>query len=85
VAIPAIAVYATVYRAIDGLLAGLPAIGQPVPLSPGHGLLAAGFVVTFLAIEWGVYRHSDRLYVALLNATEPPATTQTTTEVSDEH
>jgi NAD(P)H-quinone oxidoreductase subunit 5 len=86
VAIPAIAVYATVYRTIDGLLAGLPALGQPVPLSPGHALLTAAFVVTFLAIERGVYRHSDRLYVALLNATEPPATTQLTdTEAYDEY
>jgi len=73
--LPAIAVYAAVYRAIEGLLAGLPAVGEPLELTAVHGVVAAAFVLTYLAIEYGVYRRSQRLYVALLNATQPPTDT----------
>jgi NAD(P)H-quinone oxidoreductase subunit 5 len=75
VALPAIAVYAAVYRTIEGLLAGLPAVGQPAALTTGHGLVAVAFVAAYLAIESGVYQHSQRLYVALLNASTPPSDT----------
>jgi NAD(P)H-quinone oxidoreductase subunit 5 len=71
IALPAIAVYAAVYRLIEGLLAGLPAVGQPAELTAVHGLAAAAFVVAYLAVESGVYRRSHRLYVALVNATRP--------------
>jgi len=86
VALPAIAVYAVVYRAIEGRLAGLPGVGQPAELTAVHGLVAVGFVAAYLAIESGVYRHSQRLYVALVNATQPPAETLlTSTEDYNEH
>ncbi|PSP45279.1 oxidoreductase, partial [Halobacteriales archaeon QH_6_66_25] len=75
VALPALAVYAAVFRAIDGLLAGLPAVGQPAELTAIHGLVAAAFLVTYLAIGTGVYRRSTRLYVALLNTAQPAADT----------
>jgi len=86
VALPALAVYAGIYRLIEGALAGLPAVGQPVALTPVHGLVAAAFVVAYLAIESGVYRHSERLYVALLNASQPTSDTLlTTTEEYNEY
>ena len=75
VALPALAVYAAFYRAIEGLLAGLPAIGEPMALTPIHGLVAVAFVGAYLAVETGVYRHSERLYVALLNASQPASET----------
>jgi NAD(P)H-quinone oxidoreductase subunit 5 len=75
VALPALAVYAAVFRAIEGLLAGLPAVGQPAELTAIHGLVAAAFLVTYLAIGTGVYRRSTRLYVALLNTAQPSADT----------
>jgi len=85
VALPAIAVYAAVYRVVSGLLVGLPAVGQPVELTAVHGLLAIAFFVAYVAIE-GDYQHSRRLYVALLNASRPPAETLlTTTEEYNEH
>jgi NAD(P)H-quinone oxidoreductase subunit 5 len=81
VALPAIAVYAAVYRVIEGLLAGLPAVGGATELTAVHGLVAAAFVVAYLAIESGAYRRSQRLYVALVNATRPaPQTLLTSTE-----
>ena len=86
VALPAIAVYAAVYGVIEGLLAGLPAVGEPVALTPIHGLVAGAFVLAYLAVETGVYRHSQRLYVALLNASHPPSDTQlTSTEDYNEY
>jgi NAD(P)H-quinone oxidoreductase subunit 5 len=86
VALPAITVYAAVYRAVDGLLAGLPAVGHPAELTAVHGLLAAAFVAAYLAVESDVYRRSPRLYVALLNATRPPSDTLlTSTEDYNEH
>ena len=78
VALPVLAVYAGVYRAVEGALAGLPAVGQPAELTAGHALVAAAFVAAYLAVETGAYRRSRRLYVALLNATHPPSSTLTT-------
>ncbi|WP_436934177.1 proton-conducting transporter transmembrane domain-containing protein [Halovenus marina] len=78
VALPAIAVYAAVYRVIESLLVDLPAVGQPAELTAVHGLVAVVFVVLYLAIESRVYQRSQRLYVALLNATQPPSSTQLT-------
>ncbi len=84
VAIPAIAVYALVYRAFSGLLGGLPAVGDPAALGVGHVAVALAFLAAYVAIETGVYRRSTRLYVALMNATQPPTNTQlTTTEEYD--
>ncbi|RLM88830.1 oxidoreductase [Halobellus sp. Atlit-38R] len=86
VALPAIAIYATVYGVIEGLLSGLPAIGQPAELTLAYGLVGAAFLAVYLAIETGVYRRSQRLYVALLNATQPPTDTLlTTTEDYNEY
>ncbi|AXG07838.1 oxidoreductase [Haloplanus rubicundus] len=75
VALPALAVYAVFYRVIEGLLSGLPAVGEPMALTPIHGLVAVAFVGAYLAVETGVYRHSERLYVALLNASRPASET----------
>ncbi|GGL54136.1 proton-conducting transporter transmembrane domain-containing protein [Halocalculus aciditolerans] len=75
VALPAIGVYAGVYTVVHGLLAGLPGVGHPEPLTPVHGVVAAAFLVVYLAVETGLYRCSARLYVALLNAARPSAGT----------
>jgi NAD(P)H-quinone oxidoreductase subunit 5 len=86
VALPAIAVYAALYSAIKGLLAGLPAAGQSAELTVAHGLVAVAFLGIYLAVETGVYKHSQRLYVALLNVTQPPSQTQlTSTEDYNEY
>jgi len=86
VTIPAIAVYAGVYNVISGLLTGLPAVGDPAELTAVHGLVAVAFLVAYGAVETGAYRHSQRLYVALLNATQPaPETQVTATEEYNEY
>jgi NAD(P)H-quinone oxidoreductase subunit 5 len=86
VALPAIAVYAAVYRVIRGLLTDLPAAGQAAELTVAHGFVAVAFLGIYLAVETGVYEHSQRLYVALVNATQPPSETQlTSTEEYNEY
>jgi len=86
VALPAIAIYAGVFQVISGLLSGLPAVGTPAELTVVHGLVAGAFLLTYLAIETGVYTHSQRLYVALLNASQPRSDTLlTSTEEYNEY
>jgi NAD(P)H-quinone oxidoreductase subunit 5 len=86
VTVPAVAVYALVYRAVAGLLADLPAVGQPAELTVVHGVVVVAFAAAYLAVDTGVYRHSERLYVTLLNATQPPADTLlTSTEEYNEY
>ncbi len=86
VALPAIGIYAAVYRAVTGLLTGLPAFGWTADLTVVHGVVAVAFVAAYVAIETGVYRRSTRLYVALVNAGRSPSgTLLTTTEDYDEY
>jgi len=73
--LPSIAVYAAVYTAVVEVMAGLPAATASADLTAVHGVVAAAFVLTYVAIETGLYRYSERLYVALVNATQPPADT----------
>ena len=83
VALPAIALYAGIYRAIEGLL---PVAAPPTELTIIHGIVAVGFLTAYLAIESGRYKRSERLYVFLLNVTQPPTDTQlTTTEDYNEY
>ena len=85
VALPTIVVYAAIYGAVDALLAGLPGLGDPTPLTVVHGLVAVAFLAASLAIERGTLRHSRRLYVALVNATQPATPTLlTSTEEYDD-
>jgi len=84
--LPAIAVYALAYRLVAGAMAGLPVVTAPAELTVVHGLVAAAFLAAYVAIEAGLYRRSDRLYVALVNATWAPTDTLlTSTEEYDEY
>ena len=75
VALPAIVVYAAIFTVISELLADLPGVGYTADLTVAHALVAVGFVVAYIVVETGVYRRSERLYVALMNTTRPPAGT----------
>lgn len=72
--LPAIAVYGAVYVAITGLMNG-GVVTVPADLTVVHVAVGAAFAVAYIAIETGLYRRSERLYVALLNATQPPSGT----------
>jgi len=69
---PAIVIYAVVYESISGLLALNTA---PTELTVIHAAVAVFFVGVYVAIETGIHEHSQRLYVALLNASQPPSST----------
>ena len=84
--LPAIAVYASVYVGIEHVMADLPLVAAPTELTAVHGVVAAAFLVVYLAIETGVHKSSDRLYVALLNAAQPSSDTLlTSTEDYNEY
>jgi len=84
--LPAVAIYAASYNAITGVMGESLLVSAPAELTVFHGLVAAAFVVAYAAIETGLYQHSHRLYVTLLNATQPPAgTTLTSTEDYNEY
>ena len=84
--LPAITVYALAYEAVSGLLAGLPVVSAPTELSALHALVGLVFLAAYVAIEAGAYRRSRRLYVALLNASQPaPESVLTATEEYDDY
>lgn len=80
---PAIVIYAMVYEGVSGLLTVSTATTELTLL---HGGIAIVFVGIYLAIETGIHEHSQRLYVALLNATRPSSNTLlTSTEDYNEY
>lgn len=84
--LPAIAVYALVYTAISGLLAGLPVVTAPTELTVVHGIVAAVFLAVYVATERGVHERSRWLYVTLVNASQPASSTVlTSTEDYNEY
>jgi len=73
--LPAIGLYAAVYKGITLLLAPLPMAVAPTPLTPLHWGLAGIFLAAYVAIERGWHRASTQLYVTLLNTSQPVPTT----------
>ena len=86
VGLVSVAGYAAVYTAVTGVLSGLPVVTAPTELTAVHVAVAAAFVVAYVGVETGLYRHSHRLYVWLVNLGQPPtATVLTDREGYDEH
>jgi NAD(P)H-quinone oxidoreductase subunit 5 len=84
--IPAIAVYALAYVGVTSVLSGLPVVAAPTELSVLHGVVAAVFIAVYVAMELDLHERSPRLYVALLNASQPASSTVlTATEEYNEY
>jgi NAD(P)H-quinone oxidoreductase subunit 5 len=84
--LPAIAVYAAVFEAVTALVSDLPVVTAPAELTVVHAAVAAAFLVAYVAVDTGVYRRSDRLYVALLNVAQAaPPTVLTAREEYNEY
>nr|WP_231736959.1 proton-conducting transporter membrane subunit [Halobacterium sp. CBA1126] len=80
-----VAVYGFLYNAFSALLAGVPATTAPTELTAVHVAVAALFAGAYLAVELGWHRSSKRLYVALLNLSQPaPETVLTAKEDYDD-
>jgi NAD(P)H-quinone oxidoreductase subunit 5 len=75
VLLPALAVYAAVYNGVAWMTAGLPFAAAPTALTPLHWILLAVFVLAYVAINRGWHRSSTRLYVLLLNSSQPLSST----------
>lgn len=76
----AVAVYAGVFRLVTAVMEAAPAATtggvtllavEPTELTAVHVAVAAAFVVAYVAIKFGYVRRSSRLYLALLNASQP--------------
>jgi NAD(P)H-quinone oxidoreductase subunit 5 len=84
--LPAITLYALVYLAITAVLSGLPVVTAPTDLGVAHVLVALAFLTVYVAVEAGIHERSHRLYVALVNVSQPaPETVLTATEDYDAH
>jgi len=75
VLLPSIGLYAAVYKGVGVLLHSLPMAEAPTALTPLHWILAVVFLGAYVAIERGWHRASTRLYVTLLNSSQPVPTT----------
>ncbi|MFB6347033.1 MAG: proton-conducting transporter membrane subunit [bacterium] len=75
VALGGTAIYGLIFNGITTLLSELPNVVSPSPLSWVHLVIALCFSATWLMIETEAYKKFDRLYVYILNASQPhPAT-----------
>jgi len=77
VVLPAIALYAGVYNGIAALTVDLPMAVAPAEVSIVHGIVGMLFVLAYVATERGWHREHPRLYVALLNMSQPASATLT--------
>ncbi|SFS39952.1 proton-conducting transporter transmembrane domain-containing protein [Halostagnicola kamekurae] len=81
IVLTAIGGYAVAFNAVSSMLSGVPMTHVSTEMTPVHYLVVALFVGAYLVAELGWYRSSERLYVALLNVSQPdPATVLTDTE-----
>ncbi|WP_281176523.1 proton-conducting transporter transmembrane domain-containing protein, partial [Haloparvum sedimenti] len=80
VVLTAIGTYAVLFDAISAVIAGAPMAQAPTDLTAVHLGVAAAFVAAYLATELGWHRSSKRLYVALLNVSQPQSDTLLTSK-----
>jgi len=73
--IPALLIYAVVFDAIDALLATVPMIEAPTPLTGVQIGIGVLYLATFAIIELELYKKFNRLYVYLLNLSQPKSDT----------
>ena len=69
--LPTLGLYAAVYNGVKGLLGTLPGATVPTELTALHWALAGVFLLAYVALERGWHRASTRLYVTLLNTSQP--------------
>ncbi|SFS07170.1 NAD(P)H-quinone oxidoreductase subunit 5 [Halomicrobium zhouii] len=71
IVLTAIGAYAALFNAISTIISGAPMSEAPTELTAVHGALAVLFTAAYVATELGWHRSSERLYVALLNVSQP--------------
>ncbi len=71
VVLVAIGCYAVLFNFISTMLSGVPMTQTPTDLTVVHVVVAALFTGSFVVTELGLHHRSKRLYVALLNRSQP--------------
>jgi NAD(P)H-quinone oxidoreductase subunit 5 len=71
VVMAAIGIYSAMFNSISTLLSEVPMTTAPTELTVVHVAVAALFVAAYLVTELGWHRSSKRLYVTLLNLSQP--------------
>jgi NAD(P)H-quinone oxidoreductase subunit 5 len=66
-----IGIYALMYNGVTFIMADLPMIAQPMPLSWVQIIFGIIFLLGFFIMKLGVYRKITWLYVTLMNVTQP--------------
>ena len=75
VIIPALLVYAVFFDMITHLLAGVPMVEVPTALTWDQLVIGILYLVSFIVIELKLYKKFGRLYVYLLNISQPKSNT----------
>ncbi|MDY7081640.1 MAG: proton-conducting transporter membrane subunit, partial [Halobacteria archaeon] len=73
--VPAITVYSGVFIGVSALMKDLPMVTAPTEFTVVHGILGVVFTGAYIAIELELHHHSKRLYVTLLNLSQPSSDT----------
>lgn len=73
--IPAVLIYAVIYNGISFLLLGIPMIEQATPITWAQISLGALYLISFVIIEFKLHHKFGRLYVYLLNISQPKSDT----------
>ena len=66
-----IGIYALMYNAVTVLMADMPMIAQPLPLSWVQIIFGIIFLIGFFVMKLGVYKKIPWLYVKLMNISQP--------------
>ena len=73
--LPAVLIYSLVFNTIAAFMQGLPMVQQPTPIAWYHLVITDLYLLAFLAIEFEWFKRSRRLYVALMNLSQPHSAT----------
>lgn len=73
--IGSLAIYAGVYDGITQIMIDQPMVSQHVPLNGVHYIMAGVFLSTYILMEIQIYKKLPKLYVWLMNLTQPGAKT----------
>lgn len=69
--IAGIGLYTILYNGVTALMAGMPKVAVPLPLSLVHIVFGIVFLIGFFIMKLGIYHQIPSLYVKLLNPSQP--------------
>jgi NAD(P)H-quinone oxidoreductase subunit 5 len=73
--IPTLFIYALIFNGITFLLSGIPMVEMATPVTWEQVTIGAMYLMSFIVIELKLHKKMDRLYVYLLNISQPKSKT----------